>query len=144
MYAATGRTTALQIFDFKRSGISIAENASQRAHFDQAALTPEFASTISQTLLLILVQNAPNDHTKLFLSFEFTFIFESEHYVISIKQRPRDCLLKISYDGIHDDKRSGEVQNPDVPRQRWETPSRFQLQLELDSLDKSREFAATL
>ncbi|VDP50779.1 unnamed protein product [Heligmosomoides polygyrus] len=39
------------------------------------------------------------------LSLEFSFIFASEHHVIGIKQRPRDGLLKISCDGIHDDNK---------------------------------------
>uniref|UniRef100_A0A183F6J9 CB1 cannabinoid receptor-interacting protein 1 n=1 Tax=Heligmosomoides polygyrus TaxID=6339 RepID=A0A183F6J9_HELPZ len=36
---------------------------------------------------------------------EFSFVFASEHHVIGIKQRPRDGLLKVSCDGIHDDNK---------------------------------------
>ncbi|VDP32774.1 unnamed protein product [Heligmosomoides polygyrus] len=39
------------------------------------------------------------------LLLSFAFVFACEHYVISIKQRPRDRLLKISCDGIHYDNK---------------------------------------
>ncbi|VDP03288.1 unnamed protein product [Heligmosomoides polygyrus] len=39
------------------------------------------------------------------LPLESIFIFASDHHVISIKQRPRDRLLKILSNGVHDDNK---------------------------------------
>ncbi|VDP20328.1 unnamed protein product [Heligmosomoides polygyrus] len=39
----------------------------------------------------------------LHLPLEFNLIFASEHYIISITQRPKDWLLKITRYGMHND-----------------------------------------
>ncbi|VDP60413.1 unnamed protein product [Heligmosomoides polygyrus] len=78
----------------------------------------------------------------LHLSLEFIFIFASEHYVISIKQRPRDGLLKISCDGIHYDNK--EEWGTCRTLVEMGTPLRFPLQLALYSLGKSRASAPAL
>ncbi|VDP17537.1 unnamed protein product [Heligmosomoides polygyrus] len=41
--------------------------------------------------------------SSLYLPLEFNLIFASEHYIISITQRPKDSLLKITRYGIHND-----------------------------------------
>ncbi|VDP08572.1 unnamed protein product [Heligmosomoides polygyrus] len=80
----------------------------------------------------------------LHLSLEFTFIFASEHHVNSIEEHSRDGILKISCDGIHNDNKEESRKGRTLVYPDRDGNLHRGFQLELWSLDKSREFALTL